>query len=126
MIAWALRFGLFAYGDPAGGLWMILLSCVVYGVAFDFFHTSGSLYVATQVEPSMRASGQGLFFMMTNGFGALAGSLVSGIVIDRYFVSDSGFRWQGIWLSFAGFAMVTAILFVILFKNPQDNTAPAS
>ena len=126
MLAWALRFGLFAYGDPAGGLWMILLSCVVYGVAFDFFHTSGSLYVATQVEPSMRASGQGLFFMMSNGFGALFGSLISGIVIDRYFVIDGAFSWQGIWLSFAGFAIVTAILFVVLFKNPKNVTASAS
>jgi NHS family xanthosine MFS transporter len=122
MIAWALRFGLFAYGDPAGGLWMIILSCVIYGVAFDFFHTSGSLYVETQVEPSMRASGQGLFFMMSNGFGAFFGSLVSGIVIDRYFMIDGNFDWQGIWLSFAGFAVVTAILFVVLFKNPEGDT----
>jgi NHS family xanthosine MFS transporter len=118
-----LRFGLFAYGDPAGGLWMILLSCVVYGVAFDFFHTAGSLYVETQVEPGMRASGQGLFFMMTNGFGALIGSVISGIVIDKYFMMDGKFDWQGIWLSFAGFAIVTAILFVILFKNPEKETA---
>jgi NHS family xanthosine MFS transporter len=126
VLAWALRFGLFAYGDPAGGLWMILLSCVVYGVAFDFFHTSGSLYVETQVEPSMRASGQGLFFMMCNGFGAFLGSRISGIVIDKYFVIDGNFDWQGIWLSFTGFAVVTAILFVILFKNPESKTVYSS
>ena len=123
MVAWALRFGLFAYGDPAGGLWMILLSCVVYGVAFDFFHTSGSMYVETQVEASMRASAQGLFFMMSNGFGALFGSLISGIVIDKYFTIAGEFDWQGIWLSFAGFVVVTAILFVIFFKNPANETA---
>ncbi len=123
MIGWALRFGLFAYGDPAGGLWMILLSCVIYGVAFDFFHTAGSLYVETQIEPSMRASGQGLFFMMSNGFGALFGSLISGIVIDKYFMIDGTFDWQGIWLSFAGFAVVTAILFVVLFKNPVNKVS---
>ena len=126
MIAWALRFGLFAFGDPAGGLWMIILSCVIYGIAFDFFHTAGSLYVEAQVEPSMRASGQGLFFMMSNGFGALLGSLISGIAIDRYFVTDGNFDWQGIWLSFAGFVVVTAILFVILFKNPEDKSAYAN
>ena len=123
MLAWALRFGLFAYGDPAGGLWMILLSCVIYGIAFDFFHTAGSMYVETQVEPSMRASGQGLFFMMSNGFGAFFGSLISGIIIDKYFMLDGQFDWQGIWLSFAGFAVVTAILFVILFKNPVDKVS---
>jgi NHS family xanthosine MFS transporter len=126
MVAWALRFSLFAFGDPAGGLWMIILSCVIYGIAFDFFHTAGSLYVETQVEPSMRASGQGLFFMMSNGFGALLGSLISGIAIDRYFVTDGNFDWQGIWLSFAGFVAVTAILFVILFKNPEDESAYAN
>lgn len=122
MLAWALRFGLFAYGDPAGGLWMIILGCVIYGVAFNFFHISGSLYVETQVEPSMRASGQGLFFMMSNGFGAFFGSLVSGIVIDKYFVIDGSFNWQGIWLSFAGFAAVTAVLFVVLFRNPENHS----
>ena len=126
MIAWALRFGLFAYGDPAGGLWMIILGCVIYGVAFDFFHISGSLYVETQVEPSMRASGQGLFFMMSNGFGAFLGSAISGIVIDKYFMIDGKFDWQGIWLSFAGFAAVTAILFIILFKSPEKETAYAT
>jgi NHS family xanthosine MFS transporter len=92
-------------------------------VAFDFFHTAGSMYVETQVEPSMRASGQGLFFMMSNGFGALFGSLISGIVIDKYFTIDGEFNWQGIWLSFAGFVIVTAILFIIFFKNPVNETA---
>ena len=123
MIAWALRFGLFAFGDPGSGLWMIILSCVIYGVAFNFFHISGSLFVETEVEPSMRASGQGLFFMMSNGLGAFFGSLAGGIVIDRYFITAGTFYWQGIWLSFAGFAAMTAILFVILFRSPRDKTA---
>jgi len=126
MIAWALRFGLFAYGDPGGGLWMIILSCVIYGVAFNFFHIAGSLFVEAEVEPSMRASGQGLFFMMSNGFGAFFGSLAGGIVIDQYFVIDGSFDWQGIWLAFAGFAAITAVLFVVLFKSPRDRTVPAS
>lgn len=75
---------------------MIILSCVLYGVAFDFFHISGSLFVEAQVEPSMRASGRGLFFMMRNGFGAFLGSCISGFVIDRYFAIDGKFDWQGI------------------------------
>jgi len=122
MTAWVLRFGLFAFGDPAGGLWMIILSCIIYGMAFDFFNISGSIYVETQVEPSMRSSGQGLFFMMSNGFGALFGSVISGIVIDKYFIIDGVFNWRDIWLSFASYAALTALLFVILFKSPEKET----
>lgn len=85
MFAWVLRFGLFAYGDPAGNLWMIIMSCVVYGMAFDFFNISGSLFVETSTTPKMRSSAQGMFMMMTNGFGAVLGSLISGWMIDKYF-----------------------------------------
>ncbi|HEU5364106.1 MAG TPA: nucleoside permease, partial [Hanamia sp.] len=85
MLAWFLRFGLFAYGNPGDGLWMIILSCIVYGMAFDFFNISGSLFVESQSDPSIRASAQGLFMMMTNGVGAVLGSSISGIVIDQFF-----------------------------------------
>lgn len=85
MFAWVLRFGLFAYGDPSSGLWMIVLSCIVYGMAFDFFNISGSLFVETSTSPQIRSSAQGLFMMMTNGFGAVFGSLVSGWIIDKYY-----------------------------------------
>lgn len=85
MFAWVLRFGLFAYGDPSSGLWMIILSCIVYGMAFDFFNISGSLFVETSTSSQIRSSAQGLFMMMTNGFGAVFGSLVSGWIIDKYF-----------------------------------------
>ncbi len=85
MIAWVFRFGLFAYGDPAGNLWMIVLSCIVYGMAFDFFNISGSLFVETSTTAKTRSSAQGLFMMMTNGFGAVFGSMVSGWMIDKYF-----------------------------------------
>ena len=78
MLAWFLRFGLFAYGDPGAGLWMIVLSCIVYGMAFDFFNISGSLFVEQQSDPRIRASAQGLFMVMTNGIGAVLGSLISG------------------------------------------------
>jgi NHS family xanthosine MFS transporter len=119
MIAWVLRFGLLAYSNPIDGLWMIVLSCIVYGMAFDFFNISGSLFVETQTAPSIRASAQGLFMMMTNGFGAVLGSLVSGVVIEQYFTGADGVTkdWQGIWLAFAGYALVIAVLFVILFKH---------
>lgn len=85
MIAWVLRFGLFALGNPAEGLWMIILSCIVYGLAFDFFNISGSLFVESSTDSKIRSSAQGLFMMMTNGFGAVLGSQVSGWLIDKYF-----------------------------------------
>ncbi len=88
MLAWFFRFGLFAYGNPGGGLWMIVLSCIVYGMAFDFFNISGSLFVETSTEPKIRSSAQGLFMMMTNGFGAILGRLVSGWMIDKYFTQS--------------------------------------
>ncbi len=131
MVAWVLRFGLFAVGNPGPGLWMIVLSCIIYGMAFDFFNISGSLFVETQSEPSIRASAQGLFMMMTNGFGAFLGSSISGIVIDKYFkvpFAPEGaiqYDWTGIWFAFAMYSLVVAILFAILFKhkhNPQEIT----
>jgi len=85
MFAWVLRFGLFAYGDPNTGLWMIVLSCIVYGMAFDFFNISGSLFVESSTNSQIRSSAQGLFMMMTNGFGAVFGSLISGWIIDHNF-----------------------------------------
>lgn len=85
MLAWVLRFGLFAYGNPADGLWMIILSCIIYGMAFDFFNISGSLFVETTTDSSIRSSAQGLFMMMTNGVGAFMGSTLSGWLIDKYF-----------------------------------------
>jgi NHS family xanthosine MFS transporter len=85
MVAWVLRFGLFAYGNPGDGLWMIIVSCIVYGMAFDFFNISGSLFVETSTDSKIRSSAQGLFMMMTNGFGAIFGSITSGYIIDKYF-----------------------------------------
>ncbi len=118
MVAWVFRFGLFAYGDPGDGLWMIILSCIVYGMAFDFFNISGSLFVDTQVSPSIRASAQGIFMMMSNGFGAWLGSTISGMVIQQYFTnSDQSMNWREIWLSFAGYSLVVAVLFALLFRH---------
>jgi len=121
MIAWVLRFGLFAYGDPADGLWMIILSCIIYGMAFDFFNISGSLFVETQTDAKIRASAQGLFMMMVNGFGALFGSFASGIIIDKYFTLANNTKdWQGIWLAFAAYALVLTIIFPFIFKYKHN------
>lgn len=120
MLAWVLRFGLFSFGNPVDGLWMIILSCVVYGMAFDFFNISGSLFVETTTSPKIRSSAQGLFMMMSNGFGAFFGGLISGIVIDTFFTNNGVRDWHGIWLAFAGYALVIAIAFAVLFKHKHD------
>ncbi|MEO5944787.1 MAG: nucleoside permease [Ferruginibacter sp.] len=124
MFAWVLRFGLFAYGNPSDGLWMIILSCIVYGMAFDFFNISGSLFIETTTSPRIRSSAQGLFMMMTNGFGAYFGAKLSGIAIDKYFtLADKTRDWHGIWFSFACYALVIAILFGIMFRHKHDPEA---
>jgi NHS family xanthosine MFS transporter len=123
MIAWVLRFGLFAYGNPTDGLWMIIMSCIVYGMAFDFFNISGSLFVETTTDSKIRSSAQGMFMMMSNGFGAFFGAKVSGIVIDTYFTQNGNRDWHNIWLTFAIYSMVIAIAFAILFKHKHDPKA---
>ncbi len=126
MLAWVLRFGLFAFGNPAEGLWMIILSCIIYGMAFDFFNISGSLFIETNTDKGIRSSAQGLFMMMTNGVGAFLGSKISGWVIDRYFMSGAEKNWQDIWLGFSAYAMVIALLFLLLFKDEpiKETTKP--
>ncbi|WP_329741344.1 nucleoside permease [Dyella sp. A6] len=130
MLAWVLRFGLFAFGNPDGGLWMIVLSCLIYGMAFDFFNISGSLFVEGQADPKIRASAQGLFMLMTNGIGAVLGSLIAGWMIDHFFTNHSCNDtllickdWRGIWLTFATYSLIMAALFVPLFKHRHERKA---
>jgi NHS family xanthosine MFS transporter len=126
MLAWVLRFGLFAYGNPTDGLWMIILSCIVYGMAFDFFNISGSLFVETSTNAKIRSSAQGLFMMMTNGFGAVLGSFTSGWAIDKFFTHDGARDWHSIWLAFAVYSLVIAVLFAVMFKHKHDPNAVAN
>jgi MFS transporter, NHS family, xanthosine permease len=123
MIAWVLRFALFGVGDPGSGLWLLLLSMIVYGMAFDFFNISGSLFVDREAKPGIRASAQGLFMLMTNGLGAIIGGLFAGKVVD-YFTDAAGNKnWQNIWFAFAGYALIIAVVFLLVFKykhNPKD------
>lgn len=120
MFAWVLRFGLFALGNPVNGLWMIILSCIVYGMAFDFFNISGSLFIETTTDSKIRSSAQGLFMMMTNGFGAITGSIVSGFIIGKYFTHNGMKDWHSIWLTFAAYSLVVAVLFAMFFKHKHD------
>lgn len=123
MIAWVLRFGLFGVGNPGSGFSLLILSMIVYGMAFDFFNISGSLFVDREAKPGIRASAQGLFMLMTNGLGAILGGIFAGRIVD-HFTDAAGVKdWPNIWFSFAGYALVIAVLFLLLFKykhNPKE------
>lgn len=124
MVAWVLRFGLFGTGDTGSGLWMLILSCIVYGVAFDFFNISGSLYVEYATSDDIRSSAQGLFMLMTNGLGATLGTWAAGMVVNHFVVNAAEPNWSAAWYCFAGYALVVAILFAICFKDekfPETN-----
>ena len=123
MFAWVLRFGLFGAGDPGSGVWMLILSMIVYGVAFDFFNISGSLYVNMRTTSKIQNSAQGLFMLMTNGIGATIGTLSAQAVVNHFVYNAAEPNWSAAWYVFAGYALVVAILFMILFKEPKDSTA---
>lgn len=124
MLAWVIRYGFFALGDTSAGWILIILSNIVYGMAFDFFNISGSMFIENNTDHSIRSSAQGLFMMMTNGFGAYIGTIASSWVIGKYFTSPEGQTdWSGAWYVFAIYSLVVAVLFAFLFKhkhNPQE------
>jgi MFS transporter, NHS family, xanthosine permease len=121
IFAWVFRFGLFAIGNPGDGLIFLVISMIVYGMAFDFFNISGSLFVENEVEPSIRASAQGLFMFMTNGLGAMIGGYCSGLIVD-YFTVNGVSNWHNIWLTFAGYALVLGIIFPIFFRYKHSSS----
>jgi len=116
IFAWVLRFGLFGLGNPGDGLVLLVMSMIIYGIAFDFFNISGSLFVETEASPEIRASAQGLFMIMTNGIGAFVGGWVSGWVVDYFTAADGMKDWQSIWFVFATYALILGILFAIFFR----------
>lgn len=120
MLAWVLRFGLFGAGDPGSGVWMLILSMIVYGVAFDFFNISGSLYVNMRTTEKIQNSAQGLFMLMTNGIGATIGTLSAQVVVNHFVYNAAEPNWSAAWYIFAGYALVVALLFMILFKEPKN------
>jgi NHS family xanthosine MFS transporter len=126
MFAWVLRFGLFGIGDPGTGLTFLILSMIVYGMAFDFFNISGSLFVENETSPAIRGSAQGLFMMMTNGIGAMIGSYGSGWLVQHNTAADGVTDWSSTWFVFAGYALIVAILFAITFKYKHDPKAVAN
>lgn len=124
MFAWVFRFGFFGMGNPAfPGVVLFILSCLVYGVAFDFFNVSGGLFVDQKCEPKVRASAQGLFMLMTNGLGASIGTILAGQVINHYCHWENGYLmgdWQTCWFIFAGYALLVGVAFAILFRPKKE------
>ena len=125
MFAWVFRFGFFGVGNPAmPGVIFFILSCIVYGVAFDFFNVSGGIFVDQECEPSIKASAQGLFMMMTNGIGATVGTLAAGEIVNKYCTWENGFligNWQTCWFIFAAFALVVGVMFALVFKPEKKS-----
>jgi len=135
MVAWVLRFGLFGLGNPGSGLWMFVLSCIVYGVAFDFFLISGALFVDQNTDATTRSSAQGLFMIMTNGLGATIGTLSAQAVVNTFVfndgVTDAIAGWRNSWYVFAGYSLAVLVLFAIIFRpkkkpltRPTDTLSP--
>jgi len=125
MFAWFLRFGFFGVGNPAGGVWMFVLSCIVYGIAFDFFNVSGGLYVDKETSNDIRSSAQGLFMIMTNGFGATIGTLAAMAIVNHNVVATDSVElqlhgWRVSWIIFSAYALVVGILFCIVFKDKKS------
>lgn len=121
MFAWVFRFGFFGLGNPGGGVWLFVLSCLVYGVAFDFFNISGSLFVNENVDKGMRSSAQGLFMLMTNGLGASIGTWAAGLVVNHFVYNAAEPSWSTAWYIFAAYSLIVGVLFMILFKDPQKH-----
>ena len=124
MLAWVFRFGLFGLGDPGSGVWMFILSMIVYGVAFDFFNISGALFVDQNTKPEIRSSAQGMFMIMTNGLGASLGTLAAQEVVNHYVFSAPVAQqidgWRTSWLIFAAYAFVVLLLFAFAFKEQKQ------
>ena len=125
MFAWVLRFGFFGVGNPGGGVWMFIASMIVYGIAFDFFNISGSLFVDRETDKSIRSSAQGVFMMMTNGFGATIGMLAAGQIVNHFVFSQTDTAaqlegWRTSWYIFSAYALIVAILFAVIFKYKHN------
>ena len=128
MMAWVLRFGLFALGNPGDGVWMFVLSMLVYGVAFDFFNISGAFFVDMNTDTNIRSSAQGLFMLVTNGIGATIGTLAAQWVVNQYTTTesfgDNSFivgDWSTCWFVFAAYSLFVAISFALVFKPVDPN-----
>lgn len=129
MFAWVMRFGFFGLGNPSGGVWLFVLSCIIYGVAFDFFNVSGGLYVDSVTDKSNRSSAQGLFMICTNGLGATIGTLFAMWVVNSLVPVDGSpdmqlMGWRTAWYIFAGYAFIVGVMFMLIFHDDKSSDKP--
>ena len=122
MFAWVLRFGLLGVGNPGNGVWLFVASMIIYGVAFDFFNISGSLFVDKSTDPGLRSSAQGLFMLMTNGLGATIGSFAAQAIVDFHTSASGAVAWQSCWYVFAAYALGVGFSFAVVFRPKYINS----
>lgn len=125
MVAWVLRYLLFAYGDTEGGLWMLYTGIIFHGICYDFFFVTGQIYTDQKAGPHIRSSAQGLITLATYGLGMYIGFYMAGVIVDKYLLADGTHNWQAIWLIPCIFAGGIALLFTLFFKNDKKNTPVA-
>ena len=123
MIAWAVRFLLFGYGDAAENLWMLFAGIILHGVCFDFFFVTGQIYTDSKADIKIQSSAQGLITMATYGVGMWIGTLLSGYVKDYYTV-DKIVTWKSVWLVPAGISVAVLLFFLILFNEKRKSIEP--
>ena len=125
MIAWVLRYLLFAYGDNGGGLWMLYTGIILHGICYDFFFVTGQIYTDQKAGPHVRSSAQGLITLATYGLGMYIGFYMAGVIVDKYLLPDGTHNWKAIWLIPSAFAAGISLLFVLLFKNDKKTAVTA-
>lgn len=119
MLAWAVRYALFAFGDAEGGLFMLLIGIALHGVSYDFFFVSGQIYTDAKAGPRIRSAAQGMITLATYGIGMLIGFAIAGKVSDLYLGADGLHDWKVIWMVPAGIALFVVIFFLVLFKEEK-------
>ena len=128
MLAWVVRYVMFAFGTPDELMWMLWLGIILHGICFDFFFVVGQIYIDREAPPALRAATQGLITFITYGLGMFVGSWLSGLAVDAYAATDAqgivAHQWRPIWLTAAGFAAAVLVLFVLLFKDRERAADP--
>ncbi len=120
MLAWAVRYVAFGWGNIGSGMWLLYLGIVLHGICYDFFFVSGQIYTDQQAGPRLRAAAQGFFNFVTNGAGLFVGALISGRVVDAYTLGQGAHDWRSIWIVPAAMAAVVLVLFALLFRGGRD------
>ena len=123
MLAWALRYAFFAFGNVGPNVWMLYAGILLHGICYDFFFVTGQIYVDNQAGESIRAAAQGFITLVTQGVGYLIGSWVSGAVVDAHVQAGGGHDWQAVWLVPAGLALGILVVFSLLFRPGTPRTA---